>query len=166
MASMSIQGKIFYVKDNKLWQARDSRDISLLSFSEPGQIHTIKQKYISDKLIDKNVKAVWASFEYIFVLDINNKIWIYKEDRFSPNKLDPNEFQGRNMLAGFDQSHWQQLEFLRVEIGKLITVLDINYNLYLFSEDNLNQPFEIVDTNVVSAIAGDDYICYIKTRGY
>ena len=163
-AALSNTGKIFAIsKDGALLSIYASREVSTVS--QPGYYNLNPPHYVSDILIRKQVKRITATDDYLFVIDTNDKLWIYKEDRFYPFDASNLNLQGIDILAGFNQNQYQIFNVRSVKPGNTLSIIDTNYNLYLQKINEIHVPLQVFETNVVTGMYGSDYIAYVKTRG-
>ena len=158
-ATISDTGQIFAVDfDNTLYTYHLTAPIN-----KPGELNLQDIEFTESKLVSENVKSITASDKYIFIIDTKNKLWIYKDDRFTINDIRPRNYQGNSILADFNQDQYQQKKFRRVYPGSVIALIDFEYNLYF---ETVRDQLNIFDTNVVYANSGSAYICYIKSSGF
>ena len=163
-ATVSDTGTMFAIDgEGSLLKIYESHQVSTVS--QPGYYNLNKPTITRDIFFAKGVKRITAVKEYLFVIDVNDKLWIYKEDRFYPIDYSDLNLQGKDILAGFNQDQYQNFDARSVKPGDTLSIIDTNNNLYLQKINQLEVPLQVFDTSVITATYGSDYIAYVKTRG-
>lgn len=160
---------IYYVtKNGELWDYAPKKEYSRLLISKLGTTTKFIEPtmtYHHHKLIDSNVKSLALSNHYFFIIDFDNRLWIYGKDKlytdprmigYSSDDSDESEdadeenvdfVEGLDLglyfdLAGFNQDRYHEFDIKKVETRynyDSICFLDSDNDLYYIKEKHITK---------------------------